>query len=101
MELTVGKNWLAYGYLDDESHEPTGLVIEVTVGKHNGEWMVEFPSGARIPWNDAVSLFPTREAAELAAADKLERLAAPILAEAARLRHEAAARVAAEGVVNV
>ena len=80
-------------------------VEEVAVIDREGERLLyEDDRGSR-QWTHSFvtfeSMHPTREGAELWCADRLEAEAAPTLAIVAKLREQAAARVAQREVVSV
>lgn len=104
--MEVGhRMWSVGAWLSDM--KPVAYVEPVTVidvgnVEYQGQGpMVELSSGERRRMMSIERLLPTEVAARMAAADRLDALAQPILDKANALRAEAAASVAADAVVNV
>lgn len=98
------KMFKAIAFVGDRG-EPRAHVDEVTIiAREDDRMLFENEHGTRHwthPFITCESMHQTREAAELWCADRLEAEAAPTLALVAKLREQAAARVAQREVVSV
>jgi hypothetical protein len=96
--------FLAVAFISDHG-KPYQRIAEVTVIQRDDAGTLYEDAMGRRSWavNSATfeTLQPTEEAAELWCANRLEAAAAPTLALAAKLREQAAARVAQREVVSV
>jgi hypothetical protein len=98
------KMFLSVALVGDHGKPHARVEAVRIVGREDGRVLYETERGARawtLSFVTFESLHSTREAAELWCADRLEAEAAPILTAIAKLREQAAARVAREEVASV